>query len=329
MNGIQKVIKYCAMAFAIFLSVAILGSIVMAVAGVSTGIFGVNSVVNGNKERVRLAESYSVEAASNMGIEKVLVDCNAEIVLEQGETLSIEAVDVTEDYEIRCADGVFGIVQDRPDFNIHWLWFEDITAREKVVVTIPAEFPLEQIKVVSGSGAVSVSGAEAEKVILDSGSGRVTVNEVKTTGFFVDSGSGKVTVANTTASESELVTGSGAVTVENSELGELLLDSGSGSVTMEQIVAKDANVDTGSGSVAITGTLTGTCEFETGSGSLTIRMDGMEEDYRVKAECGSGAFRINGKKKEDGSYGTNVKGELLIDSGSGSVNVEFNTPEEE
>jgi len=329
MNGIQKVIKYCAMAFAILLSVVILGSIVMAVAGVSTGLFGVDSVVSGNKERVRLSEAYSVEAATNMGIEKILVDCNAEIVLEQGETLSIEAVDVTEDYEIRCADGVFGIVQDRPDFTIHWLWFDDISAREKVVVTVPAEFPLEQIKVVSGSGAVSVSDAEAENVILDSGSGRVTVNEVKATGFLVDSGSGKVSVANTIASEFELVSGSGAVSIENSELGELLLDTGSGAVSMKQIEAKDAKVDTGSGSVAITGTLTGTCEFETGSGSLTIGLDGKEEDYRVKAECGSGTFRINGKKKEDGSYGTNVKGELLIDSGSGSVNVEFNTPEEE
>lgn len=329
MNGIQKVIKYCAMAFAIFLSVTIFGSIVMAVAGVSTGIFGVNAVAGGNKERIRLSEEYSVEEAKTLGIDTIFVDCDAEIVLEQGNVLAINAENVTEDYEIRCDDGTFRIVQDRPKFTIHWLWFEDATAREKVVVTIPEELELEQIKVFSGSGAVSVSDAAAEKVILDSGSGRVAVNTVTADAFFVDSGSGKVTISNTTASESKLTTGSGSVLVEDSELGELEMDTGSGAVNMNRVVAKDAMVDTGSGSVTLTGTLTGTCEFETGSGALAIRLDGQEEEYRVKAECGSGTFRINGRKKEDGSYGSNVKGELLIDSGSGSVNVDFNTPEEE
>ena len=107
------------------------------------------------------------------------------------------------------------------------------------------------------------------------------------------------------------------------------MDSGSGSVTMRNIIAEKAKVDSGSGSVLVEGTLTGTCEFETGSGSLTMRLDGREEDYLVKAECGSGTFRMNGKKREDGIYGTNVNGELIIDSGSGSVNVEFNTPVKE
>ena len=49
----------------------------------------------------------------------------------------------------------------------------------------------------------------------------------------------------------------------------------------------------------------------------------------MKAECGSGTFRINGKKVDDGSYGSNLKGEMIIDSGSGSVNVEFNTSVDE
>ncbi|MBQ8798926.1 MAG: DUF4097 family beta strand repeat protein [Lachnospiraceae bacterium] len=329
MNGIQKVIKYCAMAFAIVLSVAILGSIVMAVAGVTTGVFGVNTVVGENKERMNLSEEYTVEEAKELGIAKILVDCNAEIILEQGDTLAIEAYNVTEDYEIKCAGDTLRIVEDDSDFSIHWFWLPDATKREKVVVTVPEELTYEQVKVLSGSGAVSVNGIDADNVILDSGSGRVTVAQVNASYFWVDSGSGKVTVSDTIASETKFVTGSGAVAVNDSELGELMLDSGSGAVSLNRIVAEEAEVDTGSGAVSVTGTLTGTCEFETGSGSLAIRLDGQEEEYRVKAECGSGTFRINGKKMDDGSYGNNVKGELIIDSGSGSVNVEFNTPEVE
>ena len=59
MNGVQKVIKYCAMAFAVFLSVVILGTIVTVVLGVTTGIAGVNAITGEDKERINLSERYS------------------------------------------------------------------------------------------------------------------------------------------------------------------------------------------------------------------------------------------------------------------------------
>lgn len=329
MNGLQKVIKYCAMAFAIFLTVVILGSIITAVVGVTTGIAGVNALTREDKERISLSEEYSLEEAKLLDITSILVDCNAEITVERGEVLSIKAFDVTNEYEIRQANGKFSIVQDRPDFNINFVWFDDVVVQEKVVVTIPEELCPEQIAIESGSGAVSVTEVAAENLTIDSGSGRVTIDKAEADRLLVDSGSGRVALTNATFKNTELYTGSGGISVEDSELGELRLDSGSGTVRMERVVATDANVDTGSGKVSYAGVLTGTCEFETGSGALTISLDGQEEDYRVKAECGSGTFRINGKKVDDGSYGSNVKGELLIDSGSGSVNVEFNTPVEE
>ncbi len=326
MNGVQKVIKYCAMAFAVFLSVIILGSIIAVVGGVATGLSGTN--VFDEKERINLAETYTPEEVTSLGITSVLVDCNAEITVEQGEVLSIEATNVTDEYEIRCAGGKFSIVQETPNINFNWIWFDDITVKETVVVTIPADFCPEQVKINSGSGRVALEQIETDELIIDSGSGRVMVDMVQAQKLYVDSGSGSVSLANANALNTELYTGSGSVSVEASDLGKLNLNSGSGSVRMERVAARNANVDTGSGSVVVAGVLTGTCEFETGSGALTLRLDGSEEDYKVKAECGSGTFRINGKKVDDGSYGTNRKGELLIDSGSGSVNVEFNTPEE-
>lgn len=328
MNGVQKVIKYCAMAFAIFLSVVILGTIVSVAIGVTTGIAGVNFLLDGDEERINLSEEYSVEEAKTLGITSVLVDCNAEITVKPGDVLAIDAVDVTDEYEIRQENGRFSIVQKTPQIKIGF-WFGNASERETVTVTIPQELSMEQVKVLSGSGATAITWITAESVTIDSGSGRVTAEDVTAKHFYVDSGSGRVNITRAKTTETELFTGSGGVTVEDSDLGKLVLDTGSGAVRMENVAATAADVDTGSGAVSFAGVLTDTCEFETGSGSLTIRLDGREEDYRVKAECGSGTFRINGRKKDDGSYGNNVKGELLIDSGSGSVNVEFNTPEEE
>ena len=330
MNGIQKVIKYCAMAFAIFLTVVIFGSIVSVVLGVTTGIAGVNFLMGEDKERIDLAQEYTLEEAHSLGIQSVLVDCNAEITVKQGEKLAIEASNVTDEYEIRCANGKFSIVQDAPGIQVKWLFvFNDATERETVVVTIPEAFQPEQVKVNSGSGKVVLEAFQTDTLMIDSGSGNVAVSDVETKRIDIDSGSGRVTLRNTNAEETGLITGSGGISVEDAVLGILRLDSGSGSVTMRNVIAEKAKVDSGSGSVLVEGTLTGTCEFETGSGSLNLRLDGNEEDYLVKAECGSGTFRINGKKREDGSYGNDVAGKLVIDSGSGSVNVEFNTPEEE
>lgn len=328
MNGIQKVIKYCAMAFAIFLTVVIFGSIVSVVLGVTTGIAGVNFLMGEDKERINLAQEYTPEEVQSLGIESVLVDCNAEITVKQGEKLAIEAENVTDEYEIRCANGKFSIVQDAPGIQVNWLFvFDDATERETVVVTIPATFLPEQVEVNSGSGKVVLESFYTDHLVVDSGSGSVSVSDVNTKRLDIDSGSGRVSLVETTAEETSLLTGSGGISAEDAMLGILRLDSGSGSVAMRNVMAESANVDSGSGSVLIEGLLTGTCEFETGSGSLTLRLNGSEEDYMVKAECGSGTFRINGKKREDGSYGNDVMGALVIDSGSGSVNVEFNTPE--
>ena len=261
MNGLQKVIKYCAMAFAIFLTVVILGSIITAVVGVTTGIAGVNALTREDKERIALSEEYSLEEAKLLDITSILVDCNAEITVERGEVLSIKAFDVTDEYEIRQANGKFSIVQDRPDFNIKWVWFDDITVQEKVIVTIPEELCPEQIKIESGSGAVTVTEVVADNLTVDSGSGRVTMKKVEADRLLVDSGSGKVAVASATLKNTELYTGSGGISVEDSALGMLRLDSGSGAVRMEGVVATDANVDTGSGKVSYAGVLTGTCEF--------------------------------------------------------------------
>lgn len=334
MNGVQKVIKYCAMAFAVFLSVVIFGTIISVVVGVTTGIAGVNILVDGDKERINLSEAYTLEEARELGITEILVDCGAKIVVQPGEELSIEAVDVTEDYEIRQKNGRFSIVESEPQIKIGF-WFGTNAKQEQVVVTIPAELSMEKIEVKSGSGEVIVKDLMTENLIMlenlsiDSGSGRVILENVDADRLYVDSGSGMVTLAGARLSETEINSGSGGVAIDASSLGRLLLNTGSGGAHLDNVVARDAKVDTGSGSVSYTGVLTGTCEFETGSGSLTLRIDGSEEDYKVKAECGSGTFRINGKKVDDGSYGTNVKGEIMIDSGSGSVNVEFNTPTEE
>ena len=70
------------MAFAVFLTVVIFGSIVSVVLGVTTGIAGVNFLMGEDKERIDLAQEYTIEEAHSLGIQNILVDCNAEITVK-------------------------------------------------------------------------------------------------------------------------------------------------------------------------------------------------------------------------------------------------------
>jgi len=331
MSGLQKVIKYCAMAFAIFLSVVIFGAIIAAVTGVATGIAGVHYLTE-EKERINLSEQYTEDEIAELGLKNILVDCNARITVQRGQVLSVEALNVTEDYKIRCSNGKLSVLQEKNDFNIrfNWTWGDwEEREKEQVIVTIPEGFVPNQLVIHSGSGKVSVSEVVSGRMELDSGSGSVDITGVTTDVLRMDSGSGRVSLNDVNAMESLLKTGSGSVKGENVSLGRLSVNSGSGAIELIRLVAEDVEVDSGSGAVEFSGKLTGECTFETGSGSASVSIDGEEKEYLVEAECGSGTFRINGKKVEDGSYGNNVKGALIFDAGSGSVNVSFNTPAEE
>lgn len=327
MNVLQKVIKYCAMGFAVFLSVVIFVSIAAAAFGV---VSGVTIFSDGDVERVNIEKSYTVEEAKKLGIEEILVDCSAEITIGAGEKITVSAENVPEEYVVSCKDGKLVVRDTRKIvFSLVTNLFEDQSEKEQVTITIPKDYALEKATIDSGSGTVFVLDLTAKDVTIDSGSGEVLITDVTAENLFVDSGSGKVNMNRVTANTTEIESGSGKVVLKDSVLGPLQLDSGSGAVEATGITAEDVEVDSGSGRVSLEGKLTGNCEFETGSGSLTLSIQGYEEDYRIKADCGSGAFRINGKKLKDGSYGSNKKGELKIDSGSGSVNVEFLAPVEE
>ncbi|MCH5272691.1 MAG: DUF4097 family beta strand repeat protein [Lachnospiraceae bacterium] len=302
MNGIQKVIKYCAMAFAVFLSVSIFGSIAVAVislvsaSALKDGFYGEN--------RITLSERYSATEIEELGIERIFVECNAEIIVRQGDELSIEAQNVPEDYRLRCNNGTLHLYSTRKNFFLFLFGIGSRSEREKVTVTVPEWYTPKEVKIDSGSGSVSITELHAERLDMDTGSG-------------------KVNVANVFAKETIIDSGSGRITAENSELGRLQLDSGSGAVGFQNVKAENVNVDSGSGKIQWEGELTGNCNFETGSGSVSLQLAGSESEYRIKVSSGSGGVRVNGRKTDDGSYGTNVRGELRIDSGSGAVNVKF------
>ncbi|HYH79175.1 MAG TPA: DUF4097 family beta strand repeat-containing protein [Longimicrobium sp.] len=160
----------------------------------------------------------------------------------------------------------------------------------------------------TGSGGIELNGARGD-IRLDTGSGGVTVNDVGGRTLEVDTGSGGVT-------------GSGI------QVERLHVDVGSGGVRLAGVAARDVNIDTGSGAVNLR--LTRDAEsvrIDTGSGGVVLSVP---PDFGAQAEIDTGSGRIHvlvptrvtrsSRTHFTGRFG-NGQGRLLIDTGSGGVQV--------
>lgn len=311
------------MAFAVFLSVIIFGSVMTALLGVAGVVSGVDgNGFYGNENRINLSESYSLAEIQELNIERISIEASEEIVIKPGAELSIEAENVTDNYKIRCSNGTLRFYSTKARFYFFRI-FGNWSERGKVTVTVPEGYTPKEVKVYSGSGRVRIENLNTEQLTVDSGSGEVAISVLSTEYLYMDTGSGRVSMTDVSARETRIDSGSGRVTAENSGLGRLYLDSGSGAVEFQNVTAEEADVDSGAGRVEWTGELTGKCRFDTGSGGVGLRLAGSESEYLIKIDSGSGSVRINDRKVEDGSYGTNVRGEIRIDSGSGLVKLNF------
>lgn len=180
----------------------------------------------------------------------------------------------------------------------------------------------------NGSGAVLVNGHRGE-VDADTGSGSVKITDCECE-ISADTGSGSVDVQQGKGSFAA-DTGSGGVRVDGFA-GALSADTGSGSVRMRNVTdVGSIKMDTGSGSVSIEGDLSALAKLyiDTGSGSVTLRSSA-QPALEIRIDAGSGGVNVEapGATIRETRNGTIVRmkdgaGRGVIDTGSGSVNIDF------
>jgi DUF4097 and DUF4098 domain-containing protein YvlB len=181
----------------------------------------------------------------------------------------------------------------------------------------------------SGSGAVVVEGHRG-RVRADTGSGSVKISNCECD-ILADTGSGAVDVRKGKGKVSA-DTGSGHVKVEEFA-GPLLADTGSGGVSARGLSdVRALELDTGSGSVNIEGDLSALArvDIDTGSGSVTLRSSAGQPSLELRIDTGSGGVAVEapGASVRESDDVTIVKmkdglGSGVIDTGSGSVNLDF------
>lgn len=175
MNTAQKIVKYLAMAFAIFLIVAIFSGIVYGVLGIVTAgkLIGDNSSVE-----------LSCEAEEETCLEISLSISNLEV--KKGDQLSVDTKN--EKVEVKQEGNRLVIVEKGRHI------FERYNDRE-VTVYVPEDMKFEKVGISGGAGSIYVESLNTKELEMALGIGETRLENLEAENAKISTGIGEVAVS--------------------------------------------------------------------------------------------------------------------------------------
>lgn len=236
MTTFQKISKYLAMAFAVFLTVCIIGGILSAV-GLFGGIFGLSAVTEDLK-------TYTVSA----NITSLDIEINAaDFTVKQADDFSVESnlthLTVTE------KDGTLRIKEEK---KLGSLYTDAV-----LILYVPSETVFEKAEIVTGAGRLTVDSLSADLLNLELGAGEVNIGSLSAAvSADIDGGAGKITIADGTLCNVNFDMGVGQFNLSAAILGKSEFDLGIGESNITLIGDKNdysVDIEKGVGGITVDG----------------------------------------------------------------------------
>lgn len=281
MSSFQRVIKYCAMGFAIFLTV-------MIVSGIASAVFAIINIAPGgvmktghwkNEKTVDYSESFT--NVTSLDIDHTI----GQLKIEVGENFRVEAENVSKNFKAEIDDnGKLSISEG--DKGGHFLWFNFsgfYHPNAKVIIYLPANFV-------------------AEKALIDAGAGNIAIEGLHANYLEISAGAGNIDGSNMVAQN-------------------VSIDGGVGNIKLDDVDFTDAEFDCGVGNLDVSGKLVGNTEISCGVGEVDLDLIGNENDYNFNADSGIGTIRLNGEKISGNQSSSDARNDIQIDGGVGSVDI--------
>ncbi len=245
MTSVQKIIKYLAMALAIFLCVNIIGGIITAVAGVSLFL--------SDKENDAIGEMQVYPIDSE--ISSLSIDLSAaELKIKTADNFSVESnhkyISVKEDNGQLCID------ETKMPFSV-------LSKGVTVILNVPEDFVFDDATIETGAGKVEIEALSADVLNLSLGAGEAKINNL------------------TANARADIDGGAGALTVDGGLLNNLDLEMGVGELNLRSRVEGESSIDYGVGETNLT--LIGSksdykIELDKGIGEAKLEGESMNDD---------------------------------------------------
>ena len=278
MSTSQKVIKYLAIAFGIFLGVSIISSIVIGVLAFTNLFVGDENIQIDNEEPKYIADyedEFDVSEVKDLDIELDIAKLN----IQKSDKLGIVAYNLIEDFDCEVKDGTLKI-------------FEDINMNRKV-------FNTEKVPYIT---LYIPEDFKFENVVIKSGVGNIDIEKLYANNLNVKFGTGNFNAFDLEVNETKFEGGVGELNIYNSNLGKLNFKAGVGNSNIESKLSDDSEVKCGVGNVTLN-LIDGKEEYyfdiETGLGNIFLDEEkvkngtfGNKEAKNIDIEGGIGNIKI-------------------------------------
>lgn len=263
MSIAQKIIKYLALAFAIFLIVTIFS-------GILTGIYTMSNILGLKKESTE-----SITEISTLELEEIDDYAYLDIEIKY----SNFKIKLGEKFEVQTNNNNIEVNQKNNKLKIiekqsNWFWRN--SNEEKLIVYIPENIEFEKVNIETGAGRVNIEEIKAEKLKLNLGAGETIINNIISDNVDIDGGVGKFTIENGTINNLDFDLGIGETTINAKITGNNKIDTGIGSLKLNidgNIEDYKFKVEKGIGNIKLNGKQVSNNEI-IGNGENVIDIDG-------------------------------------------------------
>lgn len=236
MTALQKVIKYLAIAFAVFLTVSIIGGILGAV-GLFGGFFASDAVL----EEVK---TYSVTAQ----IRNLDIEINAaDLSIKEGEVFSVESN--LKHLKVEENGGLLTIEETKK--------YTGTYTGAVLTVYVPAGTVFDSVNLTTGAGRLTIGNLFSGTLDFELGAGDVAIESlVAAESADIEGGAGRITVAGGALRNLDLVMGVGQLNLTAALTGNCQLDMGVGESNITLIGSKEdykLELEKGLGSILVDG----------------------------------------------------------------------------
>lgn len=265
MNRVQRIIKYLAFAFALFLAFSIISSIIY-------GLSFIGDMFDNDKQSSNLKE---LKLNNNVLVLDINVS-SSNITIKKGNTLKVE----TNDKYIHTNQNENKLYIKEKKHNLF-----NKNDNNKLTVYVPKDFIFDFVNIKTGASKLNISELNTKKLSLNLGAGKVKINNLKVT------------------NSANIEGGAGEITIEDSFINNLNLDMGAGKLLLNSKLTGNSEIDAGVGKMdlLLVGSLNDyNITLDKGIGSASINDSNMENDKtygigtnKIDIDGGIGSIKID------------------------------------
>lgn len=270
MKPFQKVIKYIAIAFAIFLIVTIVSTTL-------AGFYAISGILGLKKANEIKSEDIKGIEFLEKNINRFEIDlAYSNLTIKKGETLKVE----TNNNRVKCRQKNSEIEIKEEKYN----WFFN-NENLDVIIYIPETLNLKEVEINNGAGEINIEYLHIEELEFELGAGKTNIdNLIVTRDCNINGGAGKVDILSGLINNLDLDMGVGEVNLSSILTGKNDIDAGVGNVNIDLLNGKEnytIRVNKGIGTVKIDGNSLSDGEVF-GNGANYMEVDGGIGNIKVE-----------------------------------------------